>query len=168
LLDDPTMTTIRERLTIEKPLEEVAAYVSDPLHLPEWNRMIVRVLDVRPTPEVVGTTWKLVVQVMGREQEVTSRVHVYEPPARFGFELVGGAGLPGGLTSRMLVEAEPGDAGTSAPTATRLTCALEIGFPLLMGGPALGRVVTPIIREQLRQGMGQLKDVLEHRPSLPA
>jgi uncharacterized membrane protein len=155
------MTTIREPITIAKPLEDVAAYVSDPLHLPEWNQLIARVLDVRPTPQVVGTTWKLLVQVAGREQEVIARVHVYAPPTRFGFELVGGAGIPG-LTSRMLLEAEPGGADEQAQATTRLTCALEIGFPLLMGGPALGKVMTPIIREQLRQGLEQLKKVLEH------
>ncbi len=161
------MTTIREQLTIEKPLEEAAAYVSDPRHLPEWNALIVRVLEVCPTPEVVGTTWKLLVQVAGREQEVTARVHLYEPPRRFGFKLVGGAGIPG-LMARMLVEAAPLGTPQDAQThlnggqATRLTCTLEIGFPLLMGGPALGKVVTPMIREQLRQGLAKLKEVLEH------
>lgn len=162
------MTTIREDVTIARPLEEVAVYVSDLLHLPEWNKIILRVLDVRTTPEVVGTTWKVVVQVMGREQEVTSRVHVYEPPTRFGFELVGGAGIPG-LTARMLLEAQPVEGAKQAPAtaATHLTCTLEIGFPLKMGGPALGKVVTPLIREQLRQGLDQLKAVLEHPHPLP-
>lgn len=166
------MTTIREQIIIAKPLEEVAAYVSDPLHLPEWNALIARVLEVRPTPEVVGTTWKLLVQVAGREQEVTARVHAHAPPRRFGVELVGGAGIPG-LTARMMLEAEPSDAskdaqappgGGQAAPATRFTCTLEIGFPLLMGGPALGKVVTPLIREQLRQGLAKLQEVLE-RPT---
>jgi hypothetical protein len=75
----------------------------------------------------------------------------------------------------MLLEAEPSGApqdaqaapgGEQIAPATRLTCTLEIGFPLLMGGPALGKVVTPMIREQLRQGLEQLQAVLERpRPA---
>ena len=163
------MTTIREQVTIQAPLEVVAAYVSDPAHLPEWNKIIVRVLDVRPTPEGVGTTWQVVVNVMGREQQITARINLHDPPARFGLELVGGApGLPS-LTANMLVEAQsiPPANGTDPAPATHLSCTLEVRLPLLAGGAVLGAVVAPLIKEQLLQGLNDLKRILETRPASP-
>ncbi len=162
------MPTIRADITIATPPEEVTAYVSDPLHLPAWNPIIARVVEVQPTPEGPGTVWKMMVQVMGREQAVTARVHVYAPPTRFGLELVGGAGIPG-MTARLRLEAQPvdGQPQAQAAPATRLICTLEIGFPLKMGGAALGKVTAPLIREQLRQSLEQLKAVLEDGQPLP-
>lgn len=112
------MTRIQQSLTIESPVEEVTAYTSDPAHMPEWNKMIERVWDIQPTPEVVGTAWKVLVRVMGAEHQVAARLNLYEPLSRFGIELVGGApGVPG-LAAHLVVEARPEHA-LSPPTTHR-------------------------------------------------
>ncbi len=175
------MTRIQQTLIINAPVEEIAAYISDPRHMPEWNQLIARVWDVQETPEVVGTTWKIAVKVMGAEQQVTARVSSYEPPHRFGVELVGGApGMPG-LKAAMDVEARPTDHdaadsssqarqnGSKAndaaplPVSTLVLCILTLHFPTLMGGAALGALLSPIISEQLRHGLVDLKRILEAR-----
>jgi|GEM_PF-6672594 len=175
------MTRIQQSLIINAPGEEIAAYTSDPRHMPEWNQLIARVWDVQATPEVVGTTWKVAVKVMDAEQHVTARVSFYEPPNRFGVELVGGApGMPG-LTADMEVEARPAPppAADSLPSAqqngtaaadtvpaavsTQVSCILTLRFPMLIGGAALGALLSPMISEQLRYGLVDLKHILETR-----
>lgn len=159
------MTKIRQSLTIDAPVEEVAAYTSDPAHMPEWNTLIARVWDIQPTPEVVGAVWKVLVRVMGAEHQVAARVNLYEPPSRFGMELVGG--VPGApeLTAHLEIEARPGNPASAivSPSSTQIICSLSIRFPLLMGGAALGAMVSPVISEQLRRGLLDLKRVLESR-----
>ncbi len=159
------MTKIQQTLSIEAPLEEIAAYTSDPTSLPEWSKLIERVWDVQPTPEVVGTTWKVQVRVMGAEYQVAARMCAYDPPDRVGIELLGGVpGLPG-LTASLDVEARPAHATPDAPASnsTVVTCTLTIGLPARIGGAALGAVLSPLIRDQLRQGMLDLKRALEAR-----
>ena len=162
------MTKIQQRLIIDAPVAEVVAYTSDPAHMPEWNKMIAQVWDVQTTPEVVGTSWKVLVRVMGAEHEVAARLNFYEPRSRFGIELVGGApGVPG-LTAHLEVEARPGNlvSTTTSSNSTQITCTLIIRFPILMGGAALGAVVSPVISDQLRRGLLDLKRVLESRRKL--
>lgn len=157
------MTRIQQSLTIESPVEEVTAYTSDPAHMPEWNKMIERVWDIEPTPEVVGTAWKVLVRVMGAEHQVAARVNLYEPLSRFGIELVGGApGVPG-LAAHLVVEARPEHAllTNGSSSSTQIICTLTIRFPILMGGAALGAIVSPIISDQLRRGLLDLKRLLE-------
>lgn len=159
------MTKIQQSLTIESPVEEVAAYTSDPTHMPEWNKMIERVWDIQPTPEVVGTVWKVLVRVMGAEHQVAARVNLYEPLSRFGIELVGGApGVPG-LAAHLEVDARPGNplSTNESSSSTQIICTLTIRFPILMGGAALGAIVSPVISDQLRRGLLDLKRVLESR-----
>lgn len=159
------MTRIQQSLTIESPVEEVTAYASDPAHMPEWNKMIERVWDIQPTPEVVGTAWKVLVRVMGAEHQVAARVNLYEPLSRFGIELVGGApGVPG-LAAYLVVEAMPEHSLSTndSSSSTQIICTLTIRFPILMGGAALGAIVSPVISDQLRRGLLDLKRVLESR-----
>ncbi len=161
------MAKIQQSLTLDAPIEEVAAYISDPARMPEWNKMIVRVWDVQPAPEVVGTTWKVLVRVIGTEHQVGARINRYEPPEHFGVELLGGApGVPG-LTASLDVEARsvaaPGTLPEARASSTYVICTLNIRFPTLMGGAALGAIVSPIITDQLRNGLINLKRVLETR-----
>jgi uncharacterized protein YndB with AHSA1/START domain len=178
------MTRIQQSLTINAPVEAVAAYVSDPNHLPEWNQVIERVWDVQTTPAVVGTTWKIAVKVMGAEHHVSARISSYEPPARLGVELVGGVpGMPG-LAASMEITTRPTQAPSSAeptrrpadeadsgeampaPGSTQVICAITIHLPMRIGGAALGAVVSPIVNDQLRRGLLSLKRILEasHQP----
>lgn len=165
------MTRIQQNLTINATIEEIGAYASDPNHLPAWNPIIERVWDVQPTPEVVGTTWKVAVKVMGAEHQVTARINVYEPPGRFGIELVGGVpGVPG-VAAALLLEAKAAAAPRAgadaepAPASTQVVCTLNLQLPLRLGGAASGKLVSPLISDHLRQSLLALKRVLEGHPS---
>jgi hypothetical protein len=166
------MTTIQQSLTINATTEVISAYASDPNHLPEWNPIIERVWDVQPTPEVVGTTWKVAVKVLGAEHQVTARINRYEPPGRFGLELVGGVpGLPG-IAATLLLEARPATtprAGVPAdqptPASAQVICTLDIQLPLRLGGAASVKLVSPLISDHLRQSLLALKRALEGQPS---
>jgi uncharacterized membrane protein len=172
------MTKIQQSLTINAPLEAITAYASDPCHMPVWNQMIARVWDVQAAPEVVGTTWQVAVKVMGSEQHVVARISSYEAPRRFGIELVGGApGMPG-LQATLEMEVKPARSAApgsshpasreAAPSAAapdsgsaQVVCTLHLRVPLRVGGSALGALISPVISEQLRHGLLDLKRVLE-------
>ena len=179
------MTRIQQSLRIDAPIEVISAYASDPRHLPEWNQMIERVWDIQATPEIVGTTWKVAVKVIGAEQQVVARINFYEPPGRFGVELVGGVpGLPG-LTATLVVEVRSTRSSpigapsqqsaddpdirsvTLAPGSALANCTLNIHFPMRIGGTVLGALVAPLINEQIRQGLLALKRILETPQLLP-
>lgn len=163
------MTRIQQSLTINAPVEAIGAYASDPNHLPAWNQIIERVWDVQPTPEVVGTTWKVAVKVLGAEYEVAARANVYEPPGRFGIELAGGVpGVPG-VAATLLLEARAVSpqppAGKSTPANTQVICTLNLQLPLRLGGAASGKLISPLVSDHLRQSLLALKRVLEQQPS---
>ncbi len=165
------MTKIQQSLTINAPIEAIGAYASDPNHLPAWNPIIERVWDVQPTPEVVGATWKVAVKVLGAEHQVAARINVYEPPRRFGIELVGGVpGVPG-VAATLLLEARAasvpraGAAAEPAPASTQVICTLNLQLPLRLGGAASGKLISPLVSDHLRQSLLALKRALEQHPA---
>jgi carbon monoxide dehydrogenase subunit G len=73
-------------VTINRPLEDVFAFVSDPQN---WSKWISGSAEVRRTSTVpigVGATFTQVTHFLGRQFEVNGRVTEFEPDRKFAIE----------------------------------------------------------------------------------
>ncbi len=67
---------------IERPLDEVADYVMDPGHAPEWYANIVRVAWETPEPLAVGSRLAFEARFLGRTLRYTYEIVILEPRSR--------------------------------------------------------------------------------------
>ncbi len=115
---------------IDRPLDEVADYVMNPGHAPEWYANIVRVRWETPEPLAVGSRLAFEARFLGRTLAYTYEIVVLEPRARLVMRTAQGpfpmettyefepTGTPTGTATRMRLRnrGEPaGFAGVAAP-----------------------------------------------------
>src|SRR5262249_29528094 len=144
------MIHIEERVTIDRPIEEVFAFVSDFRTASQWQSGVV---DVRLTPEGpvgVGTRATFVRVFLGRKLEMTVEMVEYAPPTKQVFKTISGP-MPGTVSRRFERTAE----------GTTVSQVIE--------GQAGGvfAVAEPLVARSLSRGVkasfGDLKDLLESR-----
>jgi len=83
------MASAELTITIERPVEEVFAYVADIKHLPEWVDVIQ---DSWPTADdltEVGSTYVVKAKVMGQTMEIPSEVVGYESNHVYAYQSKG-------------------------------------------------------------------------------
>ena len=140
---------IEESVEIDRPPEEVFAYVADPGHLPEWSGIVQEVHKEAQGQLQGGDRFTTVAKFLGRRFETPFEVTVHESPRHHSHKSTGGplaqewtltfeevAG--GGTRFTQVVEGEPG------------------GF-FRLAGPMLEMAG----RRQFRADLGNLKDLLE-------
>jgi hypothetical protein len=131
---------VRVGTDIARPPEDVAAYMFDPRHDPEWIGGIERV-DPPQGPVGVGTETHRLARFMGRRIDYVLRVSVFVPHRLLVMDSVR-APFPMGVT----YEVEP--AGTGARVGLRVTG----GYGLLMrlAQPLVSRMIRRNLRADLR------------------
>ena len=142
---------VEESVEINRPVEEVFTYVSDPQTLPEWSGTVIEVQKEVQGTLREGQRYTSVAKFLGRRFETPLEVTAYEPPRRHSARSTGGP-FPQEYTY-ILEEAAGG--------GTRLTLVAE-GEP---GG--FFRLVGPLLQRagsrQFRADLATLKDLLETR-----
>jgi uncharacterized protein YndB with AHSA1/START domain len=135
---------------VDRPIEEVFAYVSDLRHCAEWQVGVAEVRKTSEGPLGIGTTFRFVREFLGRKMEATTEFVGYEPNT--------------GCTFRAVSDSMPGESTylfESTPTGTKVTSMVA------MSPRGLARLATPLIAMGLRRGMEsglrELKDLLERR-----
>jgi uncharacterized membrane protein len=119
---------VQHSVVINKPVDEVYAYTSDPNKQTEWQEGLVRVESTGPV--TVGSQMTEVRKVMGREMETVMEVVVLDPPNKFSAKSVTGPvemtftttnkAVDGGTQIDVLIEGEPGGFfGVAAPLLQR-------------------------------------------------
>jgi uncharacterized membrane protein len=145
---------IREEgnVVIQRPVEEVFAYVSDLTHSAEWQAGLVEVRRLTEGPLGVGTRYAFVRQFMGRKMEASNEFVAYEPNTTVRFRIPSGP-MPGHGT--YLFEA--------TPDGTKVTSRVELQ------PRGLSRLAAPLIGASLRReiaaGLPVLKELLEGQVS---
>lgn len=141
---------IREEASTEinRPIDEVFAYVSQVERFPEWSAAVQDAKMTSSGPLGVGSTFRTTAQFLGRRFETDNVVTAYEPSRRFA-----GKATSGPLQFEVTVTLQPVDG------RTRVTWAIE-------GEPAgFFRVAEPVLahvgRRQIEAQVGTLKDLLE-------
>lgn len=134
---------------IDRLLDEVADYVMDPGHAPEWYANIVRVRWETPEPLAVGSRLAFEARFLGRTLAYTYEIVVLEPRARLVMRTAQG---PFPMETTYGFEPTP-DGGTVVSLRNR-------------GEPSgFSRVVAPLMTTAVRRAttndLRRLADVLE-------
>jgi uncharacterized protein YndB with AHSA1/START domain len=149
--EDSDPMRIEESVEIDRPPEEVFAYVADPEHLPEWSGIVQEVRKEGQGQPREGDRFTTAAKFLGRRFETPMEVVAHEPPRRHSDRSTGG---PFEQEYTFIVEETEGG-------GTRLTQVAE-GEP---GG--FFRLVGPLLemagRRQFRADLETLKDLLEAR-----
>jgi uncharacterized membrane protein len=142
---------VEENIEIDRPVEEVFAYVANPENLPEWSGPAIEVKDV-PGPLKEGDTFIVVAKFLSRRFETPYGRISYEPNRRYTDRATGGPVPDQDWTYTF--EEVAGD-------TTRVTRAVE-GEPggfFKLAGPLIERA----LKRQVRADLETLKDLLEAR-----
>jgi len=142
------METFENTVTIERPVEDVFAFLADFQNVPRWNYAIGHTTKTSPGPVGVGTTYRQARSIPTRSQE-GFEVTVFDPTHRLAAE-----GEIGPFQARVAYLLEPvGD-------ATRLTNAME-----LKPSSGVSRLLAPLaasrVKAAVAENLGKLKQILE-------
>lgn len=142
------MTRFEHSVTIERPLEEVWAYVIDPANDPVWQGAIVEVRRGAGVPLGVGSEIEEVSQFLGRRFEITFVVTEHEPMRRSAVRTTSG---PVAATGCYTFEETEG--------GTRFTMEGDVDAHGLfkLAEPVFARLA----RREWEHGAATLKDLLE-------
>jgi uncharacterized protein YndB with AHSA1/START domain len=141
---------IEHETVIERPPEEVFAYVTDVAKVPEWQDGVVDARQETAGPVALGTRFVEVRNFLGRRLESTVEVTDFEPDRVFTLATSSGP-VPFTIEQRF----EPSNGGTRVVVHGH-------GEP---GG--FFRVAEPLVARQVKRllehNFGTLKDLLESR-----
>ena len=136
-------------IVIERPIEQVAAYVGDPSNAPEWCRHIASAQWQTEPPMMLGSLITFRARVLGRDLVYTYQVVEFTPGEQLAMRIAGG---PFPINTIY----------TWRPVGHRVThmTLRNHGEP-----QGLARLAAPLIaaamRRSVRQDLGRLKQLLE-------
>jgi carbon monoxide dehydrogenase subunit G len=141
------MASFENTVIIQRPVEDVFAFLADFENVPKWNYAIIETRKVSPGPVGVGTAYRQTRSVPRRSEE-GFEVTVFEPARRL--EVQGQIGPFKAGTSYLLAPAGSG---------TRLTNAVELESSGLLA------VVTPLatsrVKHAVAANLDKLRQLLE-------
>ena len=142
------MATIEASVVINRPVEEVFAYVVDPNNTAQWAGPVVEAKQTSEGPVGLGTTSTRVTQFLGRTMEATYEITEFEPNRYCADKMTSG---PMPISSRISIE--------SVKEGAKVTIAGEIeaaGF-FKLAAPIVARMG----KRQVATDVLTLKDLLE-------
>jgi uncharacterized protein YndB with AHSA1/START domain len=146
---------IEQTIDIDRPPEDVFAYMTDTAKLSSWQQSTVEVLRDREGPLTEGERFREVHAALGRRLQSTVEVAKYDPPRAFALRILDGP-LP--LDGSWTLEATNG--------STRLHF---VGQGALRGPMRLlDGLAARSLSKQFLGYHGRLKAAVEEQPSPPA
>lgn len=142
------MKPIEFSVTVDRPLEEVYTYTTDPNRLPEWGKGIVGSEIITDGPIGVGSVFVVRNKMGGRVQEFESKVISFEPNSRFGFQT--GSGLMS-YTSNRTFEVRDGKTIITERITSEISGLMKFAAPLL----------NRFVRNSHYNSLLKLKEILE-------
>ena len=143
------MVRLEESIVVERPIEDVFAYLTDPATLSEWQPTVVDARFESAGPVRVGSRVIETRKFLGKRIHATMVVVENEPPRRFAIEAASGP-IPVRVTSTL----------AEVDGATRIDTVLE-GDPgglFRLGAPFVVRAA----ERELRKNLAALKRILEN------
>ncbi len=142
------MVELEYKVTIERPPQEVFAFLSDPANDPKWQVGTLETRQVSEGPVGVETAFRQVARSAGRRWEVTYTLTEYEPPVRSALE-----GRIGGVRFAGSYSLEPADSGTRLTVSGGMTASgpMRLALPLL----------APVWKRDAKRSFPRLKAALE-------
>ena len=123
------MTAITQSVTVDRPVDEVWAFISNFENTTRWSRGVLEARQTSDGPLGAGSTLQTVVKAFGRRRTADYLVTEYEPGHAFAFEVTSGP-----MTSRARYSVEPAGAGTrlTASGEAEVTGLYRLLAPLLV------------------------------------
>ena len=147
------MITTRVTVDIDRPVDEVFAFVADPANFPRWAGALVKASrQTSPGPVGVGTTFTQVNMLMGRRFISEMRVVTHKPPRRYEYITTAGPiRFAGHYTFA------PAGSGTrfTSVDQSQVSGLLRYLQPLLQ----------PFAQRQIKVNLNRLKAVIESQPA---
>jgi uncharacterized membrane protein len=140
---------VEHSVVIDRPVEEVFAYVTDANNDPLWQSSILESEQTSEGVVGVGTTYRIVTKFLGRRIEMTLEITEHDPGRKECFRYTSGP-IPGG-GCYLFERADDG--------STRFTqdFEAEVGGVFRLAKPLVARV----FKRQIQTDMATLKDLLE-------
>jgi uncharacterized protein YndB with AHSA1/START domain len=141
------MARMEASVVINRPIDEVFAYVMDAGNWTEWAGL-PEAERTSEGPVGVGTTLRGVSQFLGRRGEWTSEVTEYEPNRKMEQKIIWGP-----MSIQQSVTCEPVEGGTRFTMVSKG----ETGGIFKLAEPVVNRMM----QRQLESNLANLKDILE-------
>jgi carbon monoxide dehydrogenase subunit G len=135
-------------VTVERPREEVFAFVADARNRPRWDESVDSEELTSPEPIGVGTTVRTRLRSMGRDYEINWEVVEHQPPDRMTIESTSG---PMSTTLAYRLDARNGGTSVQFSVTGRPAGALRLLQPLIARNT----------QRNLDRGFARLKELLE-------
>lgn len=143
------MRRVQRTATIAATPAEVYAFLAEPANLPRWQAGIVAAERTSPPPTAVGSTAKIVLELMGQQVTAEIVVREAEPERRLALaSSVSGMGIVASL------ELAPHEGGTE------ITLASEVRAENIFMAP-LERMVTDSAERDLDASLARLQAALK-------
>ncbi|MFC2038113.1 SRPBCC family protein [Chloroflexota bacterium] len=142
------MASFESRIKIDRPIEDVFAFVADQGKLSQWQTGLVESGLTSEGPTDVGSTYRYVFELFGRRLEATGVITEFEPNHMYAFKALSGSFPVAG--SFTFVETWGG---------TRVVFAGEL--PQRGVSRMAGRMMGPMLESQLDASFERLKEILE-------
>ena len=133
---------------INRPVEEVFAFVSNPENNPKWSSLSREVTITSAGPIGVGTTYRSVVAFLGRRIEGETEITEYEPNRSFAEKSKSG---PFPVENRTTFERVDGGTRVNFTTVAEPGGFFKLAEPLLVG----------MLKRQFEADFANVKDLLE-------
>ncbi len=143
------MVKAERTVVIDRPIQQVFAYVTDQTNTPDWQAGLVEVRRTTRGPIGVGTKHTFVRKFMGRRMEADNEYVAFEPDRLVTFRTTSGPPM----VASYLFEAEP--------NGTRLTSRVELQGASFFG--LLEPVIGAGLRREMKAALPALKALLESR-----
>jgi uncharacterized membrane protein len=133
---------------IQRPVEEVFAFVSDPLKFPRWNAAVQAVHETSGQQREVGSTYSMERELPAGRVENELEIFARVPPTEFGIRTTRG---PTPFVYRYRFSSERG------ATLVHLDAEVDLPRPAALLGPLAGRAV----KRGVDANFATLKGILE-------
>lgn len=148
--------TVRDKIIIDRPVEEVWAYLADSGHDSEWRRPSLKRLERLGSGAIgPGTRYQGVVGIGPKQYPYMNELTQYEPPTRLAWKAISSAGWMIGSRGSYTLEIDD--------SRTRMNFEIT-----LEPNSFLGRLAEPVVRAMGRRSLGpilgQLKQAVEGQP----
>jgi uncharacterized protein YndB with AHSA1/START domain len=142
------MIKIEQSGVINRPIEEVFEYVTNPENIPIWMSHVLEVKKTSEGPVDVGTTMAQLFRFLGRKFQISRTATEYQPNRKYGAKDISG---PGQVNFMATFESVSG--------GTKITYIGEIepAGLLNIAEPILARM----LRRQAENNFATLKDLME-------
>jgi carbon monoxide dehydrogenase subunit G len=142
------MITFDLSTLVDRPMQDVFNFLSNPLNLPKWQSMVASIEQVTPGAVGMGSKYKVSAEMMGRKIDGLMEITAHEPPARFGF-----TNKAGPMQVTVTVTLKP--VGTGAKIALHAEGNPGGVFKIAEG------VLAGQVKSQMEANLARLKAVLE-------